>query len=590
MAYVGDTTRLCQAIVDGNVKEVDSWLSREGADPNTRDYTGRTPLHLAVISSTPEIVRRLVDAGARLIARIADGRTALHLAAERGDTEIVRILMDKSIDNEAKEEEKQDQRRKAKAAARTDSHASEEETDDSGLDDESDAEMIDGEESDADDQSIATGSFVRVGTRNNNSTSESQGDADEDEDEPDFFDVDALAWDTPCSALQLAILAGNEEVVKLLCEEYVADILQPVKVGAQDHWDNTTWVLLGPTLALSLTGEKARSMVKTLFSLNSSSAQADTAGMTVLHRFVEANAERLVCDLLDMDKRGTTSAINHVAFPGSHDYYRVTITPLGLAASVGNRTLTIELLNHGANFQIDFDTWLKSAKNSIIQSRLSTFEENQKKFRDMTEQPLILALQSPNPRLALDLIEYGAEVNSLTKSTYSKIQSSWRSHLVGQSALDIVEDHLKKLRSYDNKPVTTKPQLAAGMDEVLAKYKEDTYQRWMVLDNTTKAKKSFEISLRNFGEAQARLAAVKGRAEKAAAVREAIETLEEIEKALLSRGAKRFMELHPDQKNPDNHGFTQAAASKPPANYSFDFRFLGVADVTEARKAAYIAL
>ena len=589
MAYVGDTMLLCQAIVDGNVKDVDSWLSREGIDPNTRDYTGRTPLHLAVISSTPEIVRRLVDAGARLVARIADGRTALHLAAERGDTEIVKILMDKSIDNEAKEEEKQDQRRKAQAAARTDDHVSDAETDDTSPDDESDVEMIDGEESDADGQSIATGSFVQVGS-GNNLTAESQGDADEDEDEPDFYDVDVLAWDTPCSALQLAIMAGNEEVVKLLCEEYVADILRPVKVGAHDAWDNTTWVLLGPTLALSLTGEKARSMVKTLFSLSSSSAQADTAGMTVLHRFVEANAERLVCDLLDMDKRGTTSAINHVAFPGNHDYYRVTITPLGLAASVGNRTLTIELLNHGANFQIDFDIWLKSAKNSIIQGRLSTFEENQKKFRDMTEQPLILALQSPNPRLALDLIEYGADVNTLTKSTNTKIQSSWHNHIVGQSALDLVEDHLKKLRSYDDKPRTTEPQLAAGMDEVLAKYREDTYQHWMVLDNTTKAKKSFEISLRHLREAQARFDTIKGRAEKAAAVRDAIETLEEIEKALLSQGAKRFLELHPDQKNPDNHGFAQAAVSKAPAHYSFDFRFLGVADVTEARKAAYIAL
>ncbi len=597
MAYIGNTARLCQAIVDGNIQDVDAWLQQEGADPNTRDYTGRTPLHLAVISSTPEIVRRLIDAGARLIARLADGRTALHLAAERGNVEIVKILMDKSIANEAEEEEKRDQRRRAKTAARAsvaapdpEDSSDEEEEDTSG--EESDAELVDAEDSDQDGQSMATGSFVKVGKKDKSSSVE-QGDADDDQDEPDFYDVNVLAWDTPCSALQLAIMAGNDEVAELLCQEYVADVLLPVKVSSASRWDSSTWVLLAPALALALPLEKAESMVRTLFRLNASSAQADTNGVTVFHRFVEANAEQLIQVLWDVDERGTATSINHVGFPGNTDSYWYdaagsTQTPLGLAAHNGNRGLTLQMIEKGAQFHIDFETWLKSAKNSIIQRHLKTFEENQKLFQKMTEQPLILALQSPDPRVALDLLERGADVNTLTKSTHSKLQQNWYSYHVGQSALDIVEELLRKLRAYKGESSTSKPKLPAGGDEFLSGYKPGTFQHCMVSHDVKQTKRVFCSTTREYEDETARIASTKGTSEKAAAIRAATETLEEIEKVLLSKDAKRFLELYPDQKN--HSSSSGSREEKTPDHYSYEFTLYGVADVTEARRAAYIDL
>lgn len=39
MAYVGNTARLCQAIVDGDAEHVEDWLAQEGSDPNIRDYS-----------------------------------------------------------------------------------------------------------------------------------------------------------------------------------------------------------------------------------------------------------------------------------------------------------------------------------------------------------------------------------------------------------------------------------------------------------------------------------------------------------------------------------------------------------------------
>ena len=118
MAYVGNTARLCQAIIDDDLEHVEDWLTQDGADPNCRDYTGRTPLHLAVTSSSPEIVQTLINHGARLVARLADGRTALHLAAARGHVGIVKMILQKSEENEEEESKKEDVRKQARIAAR----------------------------------------------------------------------------------------------------------------------------------------------------------------------------------------------------------------------------------------------------------------------------------------------------------------------------------------------------------------------------------------------------------------------------------------------------------------------------------------
>lgn len=222
MAYVGNTARLCQSIVDGDVDDVLNWLSQEEADPNKRDYTGRTPLHLAVMTSTPDVVKCLVDHGARLTARLADGKTALHLAASCGNTEMIKILMEKSIENEEAEEERQDRRRKAAKSAEKSTDKDQEvlqsdESDEGSEEDdeESDGELIDAAVTDVDTASMTTGSFVKV------KDGDKQTDdlvPEESEDEPDYYQIDVLSWDIPCSPLHLAIAEGHEDVVKLLCD------------------------------------------------------------------------------------------------------------------------------------------------------------------------------------------------------------------------------------------------------------------------------------------------------------------------------------------------------------------------------------
>lgn len=114
MAYIGNTQELCKNICEGNFDFVQQWCERNPDSMDNRDHTGRTPLHLAVQCSTPDIVECLVDHGSRIVARLVDGMTALHLAAARGSVEMVTTLLEQSEENEAIEAEKEDMKKDSK--------------------------------------------------------------------------------------------------------------------------------------------------------------------------------------------------------------------------------------------------------------------------------------------------------------------------------------------------------------------------------------------------------------------------------------------------------------------------------------------
>jgi ankyrin repeat protein len=593
MAYVGNTARLCQAIVDCNEERVGEWLAQEDANPNVRDYTGRTPLHLAVMSSTPGIVQLLVDAGARLVARIADGRTALHLAAERGDVQIVKILMDKSLENEAEEDEKQEQKRKAKAASTRGSDHSEVIEDKDSSAEESDGELVDSADSVDEGQSMVTGSFVKVDKEDNPSASDDIA-PDDDEDVPDFYDVNVISWDTPSSALHLATVSGHEEVVRLLCQEYGADVLLPVK--NLDNGGSIVSVLLTLVLALALPIEKASSMAKTLLSLGATSAQADNNGVTAFHSYVKNKAEALVEVLWQNDTTGSKAAINHIAFTNQTK----SETPLQTAARNGDLALVLKLLDNGALAEIDFETWLKSAKQQV-EGQLQGFDENMVQFQATTEQPLLCALKSPNPSIALQLISRGLDLDSLTVASYNQLErlkKGWYANGPGMSVLDVVRSQLKRLHAHKLGPNLLKPKLPKGMDEYLAKFEEGSYQHWLVARAIKGQHRALARSTKADHETQAKFDSMLGLKEKEEAIRELIRTFEEIEKVLLEKGAKTFEELFPEEhkkfennnngrRRPDDGEEDKEEKEVP---FGYNFAFNNVTDVTTARKAAYLDL
>ncbi|WQF84947.1 Putative ankyrin repeat-containing domain superfamily [Colletotrichum destructivum] len=599
MAYVGNTARLCQSIVDGDVDEVLDWLSQEGADSNKRDYTGRTPLHLAVISSTPEVVRCLVDHGSRLTARLADGRTALHLAAELGNSDMIKILMDKSITNEEEEDDKADRRRKAVRTRLQEEPASQmtrnqDEYDidaegDAKSDEPSDIELVDAGNTEADATSIATGSFVNL--KDGNEKSKEDLVLEESTDEPDFYKIDVLAWDVPCSPLHLAISGGHEDAVKVLCD-YGSDALLPVKFLDSDK--KPTAAILTLSLALSLPIEKAKSMALLLMSLGASSSQADMNGCTAFHRYVENGNQEMIDTLWENDKVGLKTALNHMVFSNNH-WSPEAIAPIHTAIENGDSIFVLKLLEAGANPQIEFDTWLKAAKFSKASTSLGSFEDNKTKFNLHTEQPLIVAIQScPDPQVALNLLEKGADPNTLTTQAHHAIKYERQRYYYNkrQAALDLVQYQLKELRRYKGEDFTqAKPLLPLGMDEFLQGFGKGSYMHWQVSEDIHSLKVNYERQQERYEDAKKKHDELKGVPEKMEAIKDMVESLEKLEKAIIAKGGKTFQELYPDINLSDSRSSKRLSSEeKRSGDYGYVFSFHGVNDVTDVRKAAYLEL
>ena len=576
MAYVGNTQLLCQAIVDQDVHYVEQWLSQEGNDPSTRDHTGRCPLHLAVTSSSLEIVQCLIDHGARLVARLVDGKTALHLACLRGDPRMVAALLKKSEANEEEEVEKADAKRKLRLAAKEAENVKDSSTPSAQ---ETTFDMVDQADANTDVDAMTDGSIVNIKAPETNADEKLDV---QDDDSPDVYDVNVLTWDTPTSPLHLAVLNGHLDVVRCLVEEFGANVLLPVVLPPTYAGGVSKGALLTLTLATRLRLDKAKEMTRLLFKLGASCAQADSKQKTALECCI-TSAPDLLQTYLDEDPTGAARALRHVSVQGP-PYNVQASSPLLTAISNKDNDIALRLLSAGARPDVPFEAYLKGVDKSA----------NRSQFEDGVEQPVIRAVEEEMPLLTATLVgQHGIDCNTLNKDNSQAVHRSYHRRAHGGALLDLVRNKIQHLRDWKyEKPRCEPPHPLKEDSEYLSKYPEGSYQRWSATQQLEEAKSQFNRDWKSHVQTvQHHATNENGLQEKSAAIYDKLDEFRKLETLLEKLSAKTFKELHPEVEESEdannnylyNYHYSRAEAFE----VKFDFK---VAIPSDEVRERYIRL
>ena len=316
-AYIQATAKFFSAISKNDVLAVKQMIE-DGEDLNRRDQVGRTPLHVAVLSNSLEVGCVLIDAGARMTARLVGGRTSLHLAAQMGNVTIVTKMLERSAYNKEKVEE--DKRKLEDAAAAKEPEgvrmSSEDDWSSEGSDDEKPHRK------------------PPAYTKKDNLEKDSDP-LEDNEEEPDVLDISIHDWDFGFTALSYAILSGSLEVVDALLNagadpNFVAhakdvDPLHPLilTVFTQDE-------------------ERAVKIAERLIATQAISSTADKNLFTIFHRIVAAGKTKIVASLLAHDPNAK-KVLNSPAWFG----YGL-VFPIVSTINAGDYSTLSVLLAHGA--------------------------------------------------------------------------------------------------------------------------------------------------------------------------------------------------------------------------------------------------
>ncbi|KAH6890099.1 ankyrin repeat protein [Coprinopsis sp. MPI-PUGE-AT-0042] len=417
--YVKESDKFFAAIAANDIETVKAYLKAGELDLNNRDHVGRTCLHVALFSNAPEVALALIDADARISARLADGRSAFHLAARYDQLEVVKKLLERNASNKEqvkKDEENDDDAMEEDKPERPSSADDWSSDDNDGKDadvDMADAEDDDGEgddeDEDGDDDGDGDGDEDSEGSGNSEGaggppSTVAAGDLPEDnEDEPDIFEIDVADWDFGFSALSYAVLFASPVMVETLLEAG-ADATAASSTGHrgadQQH-----------PLALTILREdedEACQVAEKLIAKGATSSTADSSILTIFHRFIAAKKTKLAALILKSDPNASL-VLNLPAIR----YSDVNFPVVTAIANKDYSTLAV-LLAHGAKLDLSAEDITRARDAADPKDRSNLFGYGVTNYLDQCNMPLETAI-SIHDDVAQLLLASGAAYNLAIK-------------------------------------------------------------------------------------------------------------------------------------------------------------------------------
>ncbi|KAJ3511469.1 hypothetical protein NLJ89_g4078 [Agrocybe chaxingu] len=504
-AYLKPSQQLFKAIVASDRDAVQK-LVKEGIDINQRDHVGRTSLHVAILVKATHIACDLIDAGARLTARLVDGRTPLHLAAQYNDLTLVCKLSEKSAVNLAEDRKKnpkkyEDEEKEKATKAQVDAAEAERpssEDDWSSHDD--DVECEEDENDNTQDNIDAA-----------------PGDIPEDvEDEPDIINVNEHEWDFGFTPLSYAVLfASNTLIEKLIAEG--ADINLPTK--GTDASNRTPLHPLALT-AIREDENEACNVAECLITAGANSSIANDKMWTILHSIVCSGKAKLLATVLRCDKHAE-SMLN---FP-SFDWNNV-IFPVTTAVEKQRYGILAVMLSHNVKLDLQEEDITRAFEAASPKYRPSGTDDV-KNHVELAYQPVESALLNQDYFVQL-LLSLGAAYNIGLKGTFDRYASIEERRTI----LDWVEYAINQLSSEIKKLDTKKPSKTSrrGSASAWAKFLEQYKEAAKNTKEADRLRKRDEWS----------------KAKKLRAFKATKEYLEAVNRLLEARGAKSWKEVYPD--------------------------------------------
>lgn len=348
-AYMGPTEKLFAAIAAHDRSTV-STLLQQGIDVNRRDHVGRTPLQVAVLSKAVDIASDLLDANARMTARLVDGRTALHLAAQLDLPVVVRKLLERSAVNAEAVKAAEEAAARTKDSDNSD-HPMDTEEDQGGNED---TDMHDSSE----DDWSSIGDNASTGKADKEKEANGDNILEGEEEEPDVFEVDVQDWDYSLSPLHYAIAAGSPHALDFLLAAG-ADVKLVAKVPQLYGHKHAHPLML---TAVAEDEAVACGLVEKLLAAGAFSSEADDNLFTHFHRMINLRKPAIVATLLRCDPKAK-AALDVPVMPSS---YQPVVFPIVSAIRSGSYSVLAVLLAHGAKLSITKDDFEKAREMKYV--------------------------------------------------------------------------------------------------------------------------------------------------------------------------------------------------------------------------------